>query len=235
LVNSENQWARVLGALEEPAVANPAARRELLETAVQLAGTVTGDSAGCSVTETFDGGYRTPVSSNSLALELDEAQYAADDGPCIAACRDGQLHSITTMEAERQYPQFTAAAEQHGVRSSLSLPLSGARRASALNLYAANESAFESPRSRATAELLARCIARLLPEPAPAPPPSGVALETAMANRTLIGRAEALLGERDGLSAEDAFEEMTRRSRSENCSIFSVARTIVGIGDVDER
>jgi hypothetical protein len=97
------------------------------------------------------------LASSSLALDLDSAQYADDDGPCLAACRDRQVHSIAVMADESSYAQFTQLALSYGVASSLSLPLPTVTRASSLNLYARSPSAHEPPCSRAVAMLLARC------------------------------------------------------------------------------
>jgi hypothetical protein len=230
-VDKHREWARVLGALSDPREERDAtAQHGLVHDALGLAGTVTDDVAGCSVTETTTSGFRTPVASNDLALELDLAQYAAGNGPCVAACRDGRAHSITTMTAEKHYPHFTDAAQRHGVRSSLSLPLPGRRQASALNVYAHSLSAFEDPRARATAELLARCIATLLPPSFPGTPTSSAAFESVRHSRELMLQARTVLAA-DGLDTAGAFELMRRRSITEQSSIFDVARHIVENGD----
>ena len=226
-MDNQQEWARILDALsnrrEQP---DESTRHRVAQDALSLAGTVTDQVVGCSVTEATASGFRTPIASNALALELDMAQYAASAGPCIAACRDGRPHSITTMTGEEHYPHFTGVAEQHGVRSSLSLPLAGARPASALNLYARSLSAFEDPRVRAVAELLARCVARSLPDsPAPAGP-GGSPPEAVQRRRRLVQQAQAVLAA-DGRTTKEAFDVMRRRSIAEQRSIFDIARDVV--------
>jgi hypothetical protein len=161
-----------------------------------------------------------------LALELDLAQYAEQDGPCIAACRDGLPHSIVIMSEEQAYPGFTRAAQEHGVRSSLSLPLA-LPSAAALNLYASSTNAFDAPRDRATAALLANCIGRFLPEPARVPRASPADTETALGQRRLISRARERLSQDSGISGAAAFERLVTRSRRERRSIFAVARAVL--------
>ncbi len=238
-MDSEIIWKRLVSAAAEPtAVGSDPARRELLSHAVTVGTTITDDSVGCSITETLDSGFRTPVASGPLALELDDAQYRDDDGPCVAACRDGQVHSITMMAAERAYPGFTRTALSRDVRSSLSLPLPGLSRASALNLYSRGVAAFEAPRSQAVASLLARCVAAVLAtDPFAADRPSGSLVHAASghpptsglpdgAQAQLIARAIDRLGERAGLDQSEAFAELTRRSRTEGRSIFAVCRDL---------
>ena len=124
-MGNEDAWAVVVEAASTGGLkAAPAERLRLLQVALGLGHSITEDSVGCSVTVAAGSEFMTPAASNELAMELDLAQYAAQDGPCVAACRDGQEHSIVVMSREDAYPGFAAAAMQHGVRSSLSLPLS---------------------------------------------------------------------------------------------------------------
>ena len=162
-LDTEDIWKQLVKAATAPStIDSDRTRRALLSQAMTVGSTITGDSLGCSITESVGNGYRTPVASNSIALDLDSAQYADDDGPCIVACRDGSVQSITVMADERDYREFVHVALNHGVRSSLSLPLPTAHRPSALNLYASSTSAFDESRSRAVAHLLARCAAAVL-------------------------------------------------------------------------
>jgi hypothetical protein len=55
---------------------------------------------GCSVTELTGDGYRTSASSVELARLWDEAQYAVDEGPCVAAARTGRLHHLVDLPGE---------------------------------------------------------------------------------------------------------------------------------------
>jgi ANTAR domain len=198
-----------------------------LALAVSLGAAITTDSAACSITQVTSSGYRTPVWSDPIALELDRAQYEAGEGPCVAAAHDGQLHNVAVMADEQRYPVFTAAAVERGVRCSLSLPLSTRAVPGALNLYAQAPGAFDSGRARATAELLARCVGLLL---ADHPVPQHPGLAAALERRAVIERAAAELV-RQGMDDEtEAYLRMTQLSRRENRSIFAVAADLVGHG-----
>jgi GAF domain/ANTAR domain len=198
-----------------------------LALAVSLGATITSDATACSVTQVNSSGFRTPAWSDRVALDLDEAQYACGDGPCVAAARDGQRHAIAVMADERRYPVFTSAAMEHGVRCSLSIPLSTREIPGALNLYARATSAYDSEPTRSTAELLARCVGLLLDDRPVRPNPG---LAAALERRALIKRAQDELV-RQGMSHEtDAYVRMTQLSRRDNRSIFAVAADLVGEG-----
>lgn len=219
-------WTHLISALFAPAGTDTADRASLLKDALGLGRSVTVESAGCSVTEVTDTGFRTPAASNDLALQLDLAQYAAGDGPCVAVCRDLRPHEVAVIDAEPGYPGFTAAALAYGVHSSLSLPLAGARRASALNLYATGPSAFHDPRALRVATLLARCVAMLLPDRVDAAGSSPLGLAAAQASHDLVRRAQRELAVKQGMTPDDALAWLMHRSRTEHCSIFTI------VGDV---
>lgn len=233
MVDTENAWARILRARQAPHEPSTAAdRAQLLDTALALACTVVADCAGCSVTQEQSGGFHTPAASNALSLQLDEAQYAADDGPCVAACRDGAVHSVSTMTHAVAYPGYSAAARELKVGSSLSLPLPGAPRPAALNVYAHHSEAFGDERTVATARLLARCVAALLPDPAGLPDGDDTVpgIAEVEQRRAQVRRAEQVLAERDGASRPEAFATLVSRSVTECKSIFEVASDVAAGG-----
>ena len=223
----QNQWARVTAAASTAAaIATREQRTQLLQTALALGTSVTPDCVGASITLDTATGYATPAASSPLAMDLDLAQYADGDGPCIAACRDGHSYSIDIMGGDDIYPGFTAAADQHGVRSSLSLPVPAADR-SALNLYASTTHAFDHNHAQARAALLARCIARFLPHPAAAadtPPPDQAQTRH---QRDLLRQAQEHLMQEHDLSAGAAFARMTAASREHECGILAVATHVL--------
>lgn len=245
-MSSELIWKRLVGAAAEPAdIDDDRVRRQLLSDAMTLGSTITTDSVGCSITETLRTGYRTPVASNSLAQDLDDAQYRDDDGPCIAACRDGQVHSIRIMADEAAYGGFTRAAIEQNVGSSLSVPLAGLARASALNLYARTADAFEPPHARAVAMLLARCTTAVLgsdpfhatstaaSRSAAGPRPATVRRETPGLDprrreiARVVGEALDLLAARDSVDRAQAFAALTRLSRVEGRSVVAICRDLL--------
>jgi hypothetical protein len=226
---SASDWGRLIAAVTGTAHSTAAHDTGgALALAMSLGSTVAPDSLACSVTQITGTGFRTPVWSNALALDLDRAQYDSGTGPCIATAQDGEMHAIDVMAHEDLYPAFTAAALHRGVRCSLSLPLPGRAGPSALNLYARTTSAYDSPRTRATAELLAQCVGTLLADDPAARHPG---LDGALVQHDLMDRAQAELISRGAADATEAYTWMTQLSRSENCSIFAIAADLVGDAD----
>lgn len=86
-----------------------------------------------------DGRPVTKVCTDDSARVVDEAQYAADRGPCLDAWRHGQpvLVSDVATAADR-YPEYARAAASSGIGATLSLPLIvGDLGVGALNIYTA--------------------------------------------------------------------------------------------------
>ena len=93
-----------------------------LATAVGLA-TLPG-AVGCSITlQQPAGGFFTPAAAGDVATLLDGVQYAIDDGPCVRAARTGQPERVDEIGADPRWPDLARQAVDHGVASSLSLPL----------------------------------------------------------------------------------------------------------------
>lgn len=219
-----DEWTRVTAAADRPGAVRD--RDAVLGTAMTLGMGIVPEMAGCSVTRHHDGVFGTPISANDLAVALDEAQYEADAGPCLTAAR-GEAQRLDAADREPRYPEFSAAAARHGVGSSLSVPLPGVPEPAALNLYATVPAAFGAHRSRLVADLLARCLAALLEEPA-APGPGPVDLAAALRRRTMMRAAEEELMVREQLSRAGAFHRLAERSVAESRSIFDVARDSLG-------
>ena len=93
---------------------------------------------GCdlaSITLLKDGRPFTPAYTGKTALALDQAQYKAGEGPCLAAVSHRGLEHATTASDER-WPAFVAAAAEKGVLATLSIPLGNHESVlGALNLY----------------------------------------------------------------------------------------------------
>ncbi len=98
-----------------------------------------------SVTVLTANGLATVAASGPLARQVDELQYRAGEGPCVAAAREGTVFLVPDLLTETRWPRFTARMAGHsGVRSMLSLPLrTGSGVAGSLNASAAAVGAFD--------------------------------------------------------------------------------------------
>jgi hypothetical protein len=223
--STQQQWAQVLAAAARPD--SGLDRDALVQVAVGLGLTAAPGVAGCSVTELTGDGYRTTDAAGAVALALDQAQYDAGSGPCLIASSTGREQRLDRADRQSRYPEFAAASRQHGVRSSLSLPLVGVLLPSALNVYASTPDAFGVDRPRAVAGLLARSVALLLQGggiPAPVTP---AVLSAALERRRTVEAAERVLMARHRIGASEAFRRLVERSRVEQRSVVDLARELV--------
>lgn len=232
-------WSELVRAAADPASIED--RDALLRRAVALGHQVAPGSAGCSVTSLDGDRYLTPVSSDPLAFDLDQAQYRSGDGPCMAAAREHRFHTFDAATDAGRFPGFAEAATGRGVHTSISLPLSGTVQPAALNLYGRTPHTFDAEHPRAVAGLLARCVSAVLAAPAgnavssreltpqeavPADePPAGLA--AARQRAALLAAAEAALMRAGSVSRTDALDLLMRRSRTEVRSIFDIAREVL--------
>ena len=99
------------------------------------------DMAG--ITMLVDGVPSTGVFTDAEAPEIDKAQYDSAQGPCLDAFRNQSAYCIESTAADTRWPEFVRTAAHHGIKSSLSLPITArAESLGALNLYSRTEAAF---------------------------------------------------------------------------------------------
>lgn len=226
--STQQQWAQIVAAAGRPDPGQD--RQALVQVAVGLGLTAADGVSGCSITEIGGGGYRTTAAAGAVAVALDQAQYDAGIGPCLVAADTGQAQQLDDADRQRRYPAFAVASREHGIRSSLSLPLLGVPLPAAFNIYASTQRAFDDDRARAVTGLLARSVASLLrggDGPSPVAPAD---LTGALARRRSVETAERVLMARHRIGASEAFQRLVERSVAEGRSIFDVARDLVPDG-----
>ena len=198
--------------------------RRLVAIATRAAGA---DMAG--ITVLTEGKPRTTAFTDPAAPEIDEAQYSTGEGPCLDAFRQDRSFWIDSTLEDDRWPAFCRSAADHGVLSSLSVPID-ARGTSlgALNLYSYERSAFDEGSvgpmetfARHAAVVLVNTLvywdARHLNEN----------LNQAMRSRSTIDYATGILMANGGRSAEDAFRVLVRASQRENRKLRDIAAEIV--------
>jgi hypothetical protein len=200
--------------------------RELVEIVPRLVDSV--DYA--SVTVRRDGTYSTPARSDELAVAVDEAQYAADEGPCLDALEAREPVGVEYTPAGENWPRFREKAYSVGVYASLSIPLftAGGAVVAALNLYARDPAAM--------AGLIARVVDLFHGSEDPAtdevddrPPldPGGAelveGLRAALRVHDDIQHALGMLMGRRQLSAAGAYATLCEIAAKEDLSLHAVA------------
>ena len=172
----------------------------------------------------------TKVWTDELSPAIDQAQYADGAGPCLDAYREGRIIRVDdTREAVDRWPGYSAAAADHGVLSTLSLPLGAAGYTfGALNLYATREGGFDAV-DESDAEMFATQVSVVLANARAYWEAFDLAqgLRQAMDSRAVIEQAKGKIMAASGCSPDEAFDLLVRASQRENTKLRDVARRVV--------
>jgi GAF domain-containing protein len=181
------------------------------------------------ITMLVEGRQRTAIFTDETAPEVDQAQYDSGDGPCVAAFREERVTRIDSTLEDGPWPEFRRAAAQHGIRSTLSLPLLVDKTAvGALNLYSPQERAF-GDRDEETAVLFASQAAIVLANAQAYWDARELSsgLSEAMKHRAVIEQAKGMLMAAQGCDEDAAFQLLISASQRENVKLREVALRIV--------
>lgn len=178
-----------------------------------------------------DGKPTTAIYTDEVSPKVDAAQYETGNGPCLDAWRQKRTVRIDSMKlAVDTYPDFARSAMEHGISSTLSLPLVVADRGvGAMNLYAPGDSAF-SEEDEALGTELATTIAVVLANAEAYWRAFELSenLAEAMKSRAVIEQAKGMLmAQSPDIDPDEAFEMLRRASQRENVKLREIARHIV--------
>lgn len=205
----------------------------LLQRVVDLSNSVMPGDTETSVSLVVRGHPTTPVSTGELAQQLDEAQFANGDGPCLHAARTGEITEITDTRRERRWPDYVRRAAEKGNLSSLSVPLPvDDTIAGALNTYARRPDAFDGE-SRAQAVRFAPYAAVAIANMQTYQHAREMAdnLQIALETRAIIDQAKGILMERYKITADQAFQMLAQVSMRRNIKLRDVADALVRTGE----
>lgn len=176
----------------------------------------------------------TAISTDEQAPQIDQAQYDEGRGPCLDAWREQRIVRLddvaVAVDGMAAYPAFSQACLDHGIHSTLSLPLVASDRGvGALNLYAEEAGSFSPADEQAGVELATAASVAL----ANAAAYWGAydlsqQMNEAMQSRAVIEQAKGMLmAQSADLGADDAFELLKRASQRENVKVWEIAQRIV--------
>lgn len=198
----------------------------ILETAVDA---LVFDAA--TATLRHDGILTSMAVTDQRCLAVDEAQYAAGDGPCIDVLVPHDPVIWTGEAGDDRWPVFQQAAEQVGILASLSMhvPIEEAIGLEAsLNLYARSPVEITEWQVRGAASFadqLAATIFSIEAHQATARLAAGLA--DAMRTRAVIEQAKGIIAAERRISPEEAFQLLVELSQHSNVKLHEVARRLV--------
>jgi transcriptional regulator with GAF, ATPase, and Fis domain len=189
---------------------------------------VTGcDHASVSLLE--NGVVTTAGASDDRTTRLDDAQYRAEEGPCLSAILGETTITVEDFAADVRFPVFGPAAIAEGVASCLSLPVAlGGETIGGLNLYGAARHAY-SELSALEGEEVAEQVRRLMASTRAYDRSLRLVdqVQVAMSSRSEIEQAKGILMARYGIDAERAFEKLREHSQNHGRKLVDVATAIV--------
>jgi GAF domain-containing protein len=203
--------------------------QETLQRVVDLTAAVVPAVAWASITLLVEGRPRTAASTEDLVGEVDQAQYATGEGPCLDAYSEQTTKRMSTVRTDERWPEFSRAAAAHGVNSVLSVPLiASGRGMGTLNMYGSTESAF-SPNDEAAAEVFAAQATAVLANSLAYWDARGLSenLTEAMKSRAVIEQAKGILMGQSNIDADAAFAMLVRVSQRQNQKLRDVAADLV--------
>jgi GAF domain-containing protein len=185
------------------------------------------DFAGLTVGAS--GRHRTAVFTDPESPEIDQAQYDSGDGPCLAALESDRVVEIESTREEGRWPAFRRVAVEHGVLSTLSLPMRAEHATvGAMNLYARRERAFTGQHRQAALVFAGQAGVVLANAQAYWEAHRlSARLGEAMKSRATIEQAKGILMGAQRCGPDDAFELLIRASQRENVKLREIARRIV--------
>ncbi|MBM6401173.1 GAF and ANTAR domain-containing protein [Phycicoccus sonneratiae] len=163
-------------------------------------------------------------------LEIDAAQYALDEGPCLDAARSRREQMVPDLcTDDGRWPIFAEVSRRDGMRSLFAVPLvSGDECVGALNLYAWATDAFDGFDAALVRVAAARCADAVVAVTAL----DGMRrlagqLEQAMASRAVIEQAKGVIMALRGIPEHDAFQVLRKTSQDRNVKVRVLAEQVV--------
>lgn len=189
--------------------------------------TPTADVAG--VATTVDVRVGTYVIADPEVQQLEEDQYRTGDGPGAEALRTGRTVVIEFTSDDGSHTRFRQAADVHGFRSAMAVPLTaGPQTVGALTLYAREAHALTASTAAELEELAIQAAFTLLNHQAYWDARSlSENLEHAMASRAVIEQAKGIIMATNGCTPDEAFEQLRQQSQHENVKVREIAAEIV--------
>jgi GAF domain-containing protein len=208
---------------------NEEALDDTLQRVADLACRHIGGADVAGVTLLRDGKPTTAVFTDPTSPEVDSAQYETGVGPCLDAFRHQQVFVNESTTEDQQWPAFSKACVEHGIMSTLSLPL-GVRGSGigALNLYSKEPSAFSEEQCEvgmmfATQASVALANAQLYDSAYRLTQQ----LQEALTSRAVIDQAKGMLMKEHGVGADEAFLMLRAQSQRENRKLRELAQETV--------
>lgn len=171
----------------------------------------------------------TAAATADFVCEVDKAQYALREGPCVSSVGDSVVNLANDLANDTRWPRFGPAATRLGAAAMLSFRLSAREQViGALNLYAERPFAFTDQSGVIGAIFAAHAGVAI------AAARRAETLAEALKTRTDISEAVGIVMERHRLSSDGAFDVLRRISQNRNIKLREVAHRIIYSGEIPD-
>jgi GAF domain-containing protein len=187
------------------------------------------DADMASISLLRDGRAYTAATTGEHASVIDQAQYEAEQGPCIEAAKARHMVRVVVSEVAERWPEFARVAGDAAVASYLSAPLLiDSEYHGSLNLYSKTTHGFGALDAAlvelyTTAAEAALRAARLYLKARE----TIEQLRTALNSRAVIDQAKGVLMAVRRIPAEQAFAVLVEQSQEQNVKVRDIADRFV--------
>lgn len=194
------------------------------------------DMASITVRE-GDKKFVTRASTQSSAIEVDTAQYQANEGPCLDAIEHPVVYAA--FFPDPRWPALDSRPLESGVQAVVSFRLTATGPTNedalegSLNAYATQPNAFDDEAQEIGLILAAHAtVAGQAVGEREALEQLGRHLHAALGSRDVIGQAKGILMERLRITPEDAFDVLRRSSQQLNVKLRDIAQRLTETGEI---
>ncbi|GAB13387.1 GAF and ANTAR domain-containing protein [Arthrobacter globiformis] len=189
-----------------------------------------GTAVECAITLKRRRQTSTVAGSSPRAVELDHIEQRVGDGPCIRALFTMAPELLNDVRTDDRWPEYQKQLAEHGVYSSLGVPLDiGDGASAALNFFGPTPGLFTSElfdRAVEFGDLASRTLH--LSVRIGAAQARAQNLEAAMQSRTAIDVACGVIMAQNRCSQKEAMEILTKVSSNRNQKLRDVAMELLG-------
>lgn len=191
------------------------------------------DLAGAGVSLADGDRIRFVTGANEATVKVEEAQEAAQEGPCVQAWRTGQPVLVSDIRQPLgRWDAYRAAATHHGFVAVAAIPMKlEARTLGALNLYATRVREWRED-ELAVARVMADVATSYIINASELDKAERTArqLQEALESRIVIEQAKGMLASERRTSPDDAFRVLRAHARRHNTGLRAVAEAVVHLG-----
>ena len=196
---------------------------------VEVTRTVVGVD-GTGLTLVHDDGPPRWVATTDAAMQLlEEVQHDFGEGPCLAAFAEDRVVAVQDLGTELVWDRIAVVVRQLQVRGVLSVPVRLADQpVGTLNVYATQPRAWSPAEVQAlgafavvTAELVRTAVELANHQLEVAQ------LRQALASRVWIEQAKGMVAATEGVTLDEAFQQLRVRARSSSRKLADVAQEVI--------